>query len=799
MREILIAWRRLRQQPSFGAAAIVTLALGIAAPTAVFAVVNALVLRPLPYPAAEHVYTVRTTMTDGRFTIGLVASEEMSALRRTTDAVIASGLVFRRNDTLITSTGARQLTSFAVSPGFFEVFALPMAAGRAFSEEDFAAPPLSRVILSQRAWRTLFGANPAIVGSSLQFGESSALVVGIAPEAFAVPRDADVWFAARTPDSIGHMYDAFVRFRPGTTPATIAAQLPPMWDGLAQKYPDQAKNRIFVMRPLLDTILGDVKAIAVMALAATGFLLLLAMVNVANLLLARGTTRARETAVRTALGATRWDTVRPVLAESILITGGATVVALPLAALAVRMTVMMGGATLPRGDSVSLDPYVFAFVAAIMIVAATLVSLIPAFATGRVSPADVIKESGRSGLQGRATTRTLGAMVVVEVMLVVALVAGCGRLLLSMRNMLSIDPGFTAQGRLAIDVLLPDDPYRDRARLAAWAGEAERRLRTLGATQVETTSSVPLRHEWDSTAFVDITNRPTDPASRPNGRVRSVSPGFFDIFRIPILAGRSFTIDDRADGDPVVIVNRAWARKFIPDLDPLRERVSPGRFAQRVGQRFVARDAAIIGVVGDVPYADVTKAAEPTVYVVDAQSPELGRSLVITTADGHPERLSNEIRTELARIDARVPIDLASLSDLVPASLLWPRLGALLMTMFSIAGLVLAASGVFGVIAFIAAQRSPEMAVRLALGATPATVFRLIVRYAGLLALQGVVLGIVLAAWTGRLMQTSLYQVTAGNWIVLTTSAVVVLSVCLAATLPSARRAAATPPALLLR
>jgi putative ABC transport system permease protein len=798
MREIPIAWRRLRQQPSFAAAAIVTLALGIAAPTAVFAVVNALLLRPLPYPDASNIYTVRTTMTDGRFTIGLVASEEMSALRRTTDAVVQSALIFRRDDTVVTEAGARQVTSFAVSKGFFELFAVPMAAGRGFSDEDFDATPLSRVILSQRAWRSIFGANSSVVGSTIRFANSNALVVGVAPEAFAIPRDADLWFAEHVRESIGHMFDAFVRFRPGATPATIAAQLPPMWDELAKKYPDQAKNRIFVMRPLLDTILGDVKAIMLIAFGATGLLLLLAIVNVANLLLARGTTRARETAVRTALGAARWDTVRPLITESILLAAIATALALPIAALALRTIVLMGGPALPRVDGLRLDPFVFGFVAVVMIVAATVIGLVPAFSSGRISWSEVMKEGGRGGLQGRTAKRTLGAMLVVEVTLVVALVACCGRLLLSMQNMLAIDPGFTSEGRLAIDVLLPET-YFEPGRLAAWSSEAERRLRALGATQVATASSLPLRHEWDSTAFVDITNRPTDPASRPNGRVRVISPGFFEIFRIPIVAGRSFNADDRAGGNPVVIVNRAWARKFIPDLDPLRERVSPGRFGRRVDGRYVPLDAAIVGVVGDVPYADVTKAAEPTVYVVDAQVPTTRRSLVITTADGRPERLATQIRTELSRIDPEVPIDLAPLAPLVSTSLVWPKLGALLVTIFTVAGLVLAASGVFGVIAFIAAQRSPEMAVRLALGATPARVFGLIVRYTGALALPGIVLGLVLAGWTGSLMQKYVYQVSPGNWIVLAASAVVVLGVCLLATVPSARRAAATPPAALLR
>jgi putative ABC transport system permease protein len=799
MREIRVAWRRLRQQPSFAAAAIITLSLGIAAPTALFAVVNATLLQPLPYRAYQDIYTVRTTMTDGRFTIGLVASEEMSALRRSTDAVTQSALIQRRDDTILTDTGARQVTSFGVSEEFFELFGLPMAAGRAFSADDFAAPPASRVILSDRAWKAVFGGSTAVVGSTIRFAGGSSLVVGVAPASFAVPGEADLWFAQRNPDSIGHMFDAFVRLRPGVTPQTVAATLGPMWEELARKYPDQAKNRVFVMRPLLDAMIGDLKPIVLIAFAATGLLLLLAVVNVANLLLARGTTRARESAVRTALGAGRWDALQPLLAESLLLAGAATALALPLAALAIESIVLLGGGALPRVEGMHLDARVFLFTALVMLVAAALVGLAPGLAAGRVNLSDVMKEEGRGGIHGRATRRALAAMIVLEVTIAIALVAGGGRLLVSMRNLLAIDPGFTSQGRLAIDVLLPDEPYSAPQRLAAWSVEAERRLRAVGATGVGAASSLPLRHEWDSTTFVDITNRPTTPATRPNARVRIVSPSFFEVLRIRIVAGRPFTVDDRFDGEPVVLVNLAWARKFIPDLDPLRERITPFRFVRRVDNRFVPRDAAIIGVVDDVPYQDVTKAAEPTVYVSEAQVPTQRRSIVVTAADGRPERLVPQIRDQLLALDARVPVEFASLSQLVSASLVWSKLGVLLMTTFAVAGLVLAASGVFGVIAYVSAQRSPEMAVRLALGATPAQIFALVLRHAGLLAAQGVILGLLLAGWTGGLMRTYLYRVEPGNWMVLAGSAILVFAVCIAATMPSARRAAVTHPGRLLR
>ena len=798
MRELRVALRRLMQQPSFAAAAIGTLALGIAAPTALFAVVDATLLRPLPYPRYQDIYTLRTTMTDGRFTIGLVASEEVGSLRRATDAIVASALIYRDDETILTNSGSRHVTSFGVSEGFFELFGLPMAAGGTFTAEDYASPPSSRVVLSQRVWRTMFGSDPHIVGHAVRFAGGDALVVGVAPASFDIPHEADLWFAQHQGESVGHAFDAYVRFKAGLTPASIQGPLPRMWEALAQKYPDQEKNRIFVMLPLLDTMVGDLGPILWIAFGATGLLLVLAMVNVANLLLARGTTRAREIAIRTALGATRGDLLRPLLAESTLIAIAATAAGLPLAYAAVRAIVLIGGTALPRVADMRLDPRVFLFSAIVMVVAGFVVGLAPASTMATADLTELANEGGRGGLHGRATRRLLGAMVVAEVTLAIALVAGAGRLLLSMQHLLAIDPGFTSEGRLAIDVLLPR-AYWNLERAAVWSQQVEERLRAVGATAIGAASSLPLRHEWDSTVFVDITNRPTDPAHRPNGRLRTVSPEFFDICNIKIVAGRSFTAQDRRGGAPVVLVNRAWARKFMPDLDPLRERVDPGSFAKRVGQQVERHDAAIIGIVEDVPFADLTKAAEPTVYVSDTQVPMVRRSLVITSADGRPERLVRQIRAELNKLDPEVPVDFELMSHVVSTSLTWPTLGLLLMSTFGVAALALAATGVFGVIAFISAQRSGEMAVRLALGAPRRHVFRIVVLHGGTLAVQGLVCGVALAWWMGQLMGQYVYHVSPTNVWILGGSAVLVLAVSLGATLPSAHRAATMQPSRVLK
>jgi putative ABC transport system permease protein len=803
MFQIRVALRSLLRQPSFFAIAVGALALGIAAPTALFAVVQGTLLRPLPYKNAGDIYTVRTTMTNGRFTIGLVATEEMSGLRRATDLVTESALVRRTDDSLAPEQGGetKQVITVSVTKGFFELFGVPMAMGRAFAPEEHVPSAVGAVVLSDRAWRTLFSSDPSIVGKTFRLGSgTTAAVIGVAPPAFDAPHDTDMWFALGWTENIGHAYDGYIRLRPGVKAETVQAALGPMWDALGRKYPDQAKDRIFVFRPLLTAIVGDLGPTVMIAFGATGLLLLLAIANVANLLLARGASRARDLAVRLALGAGRWHLIRQLLAESMVIAVTAAAIGIPLAYAAVKTIVVIGGNALPRADGLRFDPWVALFAAAIMTLAGVAVGLLPALSSSDARAMAVSNESGRGGMQSARTRRLLAALVVSEITLAIMLVAGAGRLLMSARNLLAVDPGFDAQGRLVIDALLPTMPYgRQPGKAAAWMTDVTARLNALGATQVAMATSLPLRREWDSTMFTDIVGRDVDPRFRPNGRARIVSPTFFDAMGIPVTAGRAFGVEDRPDTEPVVMVNEAWVRKFLPTgTDPLRERISGVSFRMVEG-RMQAISAAIIGVAADVRYSGLDKDAEPVLYFVDSQRYNPRRSLVVTTADGHPENLIPSIRAALAGVDPNVPVQFETMSHVVTASLVWSRLGVLLMTTFGAVSLILAGAGVFGVLAFVGAERHGEMAVRLSLGATRRGVFGLMVAQGARFTLAGAVLGAGLAWWMGRLLTSYVYQVSASNPTVLIGSAVLVGLVALAATVMPARKAAAIDPARALR
>lgn len=787
MRTFLGTIRRVWHQPAFALAGTATLAIGIAAPTALFAVLYATLLRPLPYRQAEDIYTVRTRMTDGRLTSGQVATEELGTLRRAAPDILSSSVTTTFTTALVTDNGAQQITAVGVSEGFFELFGVPMAAGRPFNAGEYAASTGSQatavVVLSAHLWHSAFGADPAIINSTIRLSPGSVRVVGVAAPSFAIPREADLWFTQHAVESIGHTFDGYIRVRSGVRPDEIQARLAPMWSGLAKKYPDYERNRAFVFTPLLSAVIGDLGPVVIIAFAATGVLFLLAVVNVINLYLARAASRGREVAVRTALGATRGQLVQQLVGESLVLAATATLLGVLLAYVIVRAIVLIGGTSLPRVDGMTVDPRVCLFSVLLMGLAGLLVGLAPVLTVARPNLTTLTNEGGRSSTTSRGTHRLLGLMIAAEVMLAIALVAGAGRLLLSLSNQLAVDPGFTASGRLAVDASLT---LRSQTQVNAWLQDADDAIHRVGAQDVAVATSLPFRHEWDQTAFTDILDHPTDPAHRPNARLRFVSSNFFGVMGMQIVAGRPFTVDDRATSEPVAIVNQAWIRRFIPDLDPLRQRL----LLFGAGQPLT-----IVGVARDVAYRDVTKDPEPVVFAPMAQNLRFHVTFVVTAQDGHPEHLSQAIRAAIGHLDSHVAVDTELLSHAVSQALVWPKLGLLLMVTFGSAALMLASVGVLGVIAFVTTQRQNEIAVRLALGGTAGHVFGLVLLHAARLAAAGAAAGLLLAWWMGALMKSYVYEVSAGNLVVLAGSTALVLAVALAATLPSALRAARTNPA----
>lgn len=390
----------------------------------------------------------------------------------------------------------------------------------------------------------------------------------------------------------------------------------------------------------------------------------------------------------------------------------------------------------------------------------------------------------------------LALFVVAEVAVAVALVAGAGRLVRSFDRIHRIDAGFVAGDTLVADVLLPRTRYASQQRLNAWWEAVEQGLRGAGVARVAFASALPLQHEWDTTTFVDIVSRPDiPPDQRPNGRLRRVSADFFPVLGIPLVTGRSFTRADGLDGPAVAIVNQAFVRRFLDGRDPLRERVQGFRF-RRVGERVVPEEVAIVGVAGDVRFADITQPAEPTVYVPITQVAALRQSLVLA---GSGEEVRAGVTRVLREVDPNVAVEFGTMSALVDSSLERQRLGVLLMSAFGAAALLLTTIGVFGVVAYAVSQRTTEMAVRQAFGATRQHVFWLVLSHGAGMAGAGVGLGLLLAWWSGRLLAGYVYEVDATDPVVLGGSALAVALVAISATLLPAARASRRELARALR
>jgi putative ABC transport system permease protein len=475
--------------------------------------------------------------------------------------------------------------------------------------------------------------------------------------------------------------------------------------------------------------------------------------------------------------------------ESLLtaLCGGAAGVAVGFAGT--KLLLRAGAAHLPRLSEVSFDLRVLAFALGVTAVTGILVGIAPAVRMADTDIAMLLNESGRSVRGSRKTRRLLGAFVVAEVAIAVALVAGAGRLIRSFDNLQRIDPGFDPRGVLAIDVLLPYS-YNSMARLDAWWRDVDRGARAAGAAQVAAASALPLQREWDSTTFVDLASQPgVLPEKRPNGRMRRISPDFFTVMGIRLHAGRMFSDADNAAAPPAVIVNQAFVRRFLGTADPLRDRIKGFGFVMVDGKP-QPRDAAIVGVVGDVQYAGLGQAPEPTVYVPFAQVPSGRLTIVVRAAGGDSELLIPQLRRALAQIDPAVPTDFHPVSSLVSAALERQRVGMLLMILFGIAALALSLIGVFSVISYVVAQRTGEMAIRQALGASRAHIFWLIGGQGGRLALAGVAFGLALAWWMGRLVSAYVFHVTPGDPLVLAASAGLVCAAAACATLRPAWMAA---------
>ena len=575
---------------------------------------NAALLRPLPFPDPQDLFAVYTPATDGRFTTGRDSGVELARLNDPSVSIEHAAGSARFDTTILRDDGTPVSTiAYGVTEGFFDVFRLPMMSGRTFTHAEHApnAPPV--VVLSNRLWRDLFGGDPSVVGKSLRIANGPpqpATIVGVARPELDVPRGADFWInASITPQSTGHGFDGFVRTKPGTRLERLQSEMAGAMAGIARDYGMLGKNRRYELRPLVNAMVGDLRSTLVVVLAAAALLLVLASVNVTNLMLARGSVRSREIAVRVALGAGRGRIVRQLLTEALVLSTAGTVVGLAVAYVGVRLLLAFGGSELPRLDHVPfIDVRIAGFALIVLVLTALLVGFAPALRLAGTSLRTLMNESGRSSTGSGAAHRTLKTMIVAEIALAITLVAGAGWLVRSFENLGTADAGFASKGRLVFDVVLPPSrllppPGTERVtgamiadRQLAWTHDLEDHLRPIaGVTAVATTATMPFGIDRDGVLYIGVQGDVVDPDHPLVARAHRVNERFFAAMGIKIVAGRDFTADDRSSTMAVAIVNRTFARRYLGNRDPLT-----AKFAAGYPEVPAAPIYTVVGVVDDV-------------------------------------------------------------------------------------------------------------------------------------------------------------------------------------------------------
>jgi predicted permease len=819
--DLTFTFRAIRRQPGFALTVLLTLSLGIGGSVAIFTIVNAVLLRDLPYPNARQIYLMRTLTPDGTPTGNITPKDVASFVENEQHPLVqAASIAWSQQVNIVGADGKPYSTiRYGVTDQFFEVFGSRMALGRAFERGQNPGP----LVISYATWRDLFGSDPDIIGKSVTAEGFPRPVVGVTPEDFEFPEDPGFFYLMRLGPAYDNVraYRAFIRLREGRSHRQLQGELAGRAREL-QADPITKLPLVYIAQPFLNHVVGDLGQTVTLLFGATGLLLLIACINVVNLLLSRVTIRAREMAVREALGANRWRVVRQLLTESVVLAliGGA--IGLAIGAAGIRLLLRMAPADLPRLDSVSFDTRVVLFSIVLTVLTGILVGIVPAVRLARHSLRSLMNEEGRGVSSGRAERRLFGGLVVAEIALAVVLMIGAGLLMRSYANLTAVNPGFNPDRLLTFFMFVPGRVDATVVRNAAgretrgsylpmanFFRELEERIRTVsGVAAVATTSSLPLsRPQYDGNVPFQILGRPAGNADETAllARSRSVSAEFFNAMRIRLLAGRGFLPDDRPDSPGVAVVNDTFARRFFPGQNPLGQRIRYTENRWRPGDvgfqlsHLLVDELEIVGVVEDVKYLTLAEPFEPSVYVSSEQWIHRRRGIVVRAAVDNPVSLVGAIRREIESMDRQLTTDVALSADTLRASLARERLGMTLLVVFGAMAAVLAAVGIYGVMSYSVTQRTGEIAVRSAMGASTPQLMRLVLGEGAMLAFAGVVLGLLAAVALRQLVASQLYGVAALDAGVFVVASLALLGVAAIASLVPARRATKLNPADLLR
>jgi predicted permease len=800
--DIRYALRTLAKNPAFTAVAVLTLALGIGANAAIFSVVNGVLLKPLPFPHPEQLIRVwQGETSDGKVNPGPASPVNLDDWRARRRVLADIGGYFYsegQSGTDLTSIGEPQrLDATFVTPGFWSTLGVKPQLGRVPRDDEMVRGSNDRlVVLSCAFWQRQFGGASSVIGKRLTLGGDSYEVVGVMPASFQFPAPrVEVFIPYSTiPDNAiprlrgVRVLAVVARMKPGVTVAQANAEMNSITRELAEQYPEDKNMGAAEVAPLRDSIVGKVRVGLLVLLGAVAFVLLIAAVNLASLLLARAAAREREFAIRVALGAERSRVIRQLFTESLVLATLGGALGLIVAQLGGRLLVQLAAGQLPRAESIGLDYRVLAFTAAISLITGIAFGLVPAIRASSPELQQSLREGTRGSTGGAGGLRS--TLVVAEVALAMILVIGAGLMTRSFVKLMQTDLGFTPSHRLAVNFSVSTARHSTAAEMRQTYREMIQKVRTVpGVIAAGAIRDLPFHGDGEPLGFLPPGVTPGPNGQLPTATLMFTSDGFFNAMGIPILAGRDLSPQDRQGAPIALVINQTLAKKYFPGQNP-------------VGQTITFGDTthfAIVGVVGDVRQGSVDEVPTPRIYASAYQIFRVKVSLVVRT-QADPQLMIKRVEDALRSVDPQQTITSAfTLEDAVGDAVARPRLLTVLLGLFGVMGLVLGALGIYGVLAYLVSQRTREIGVRLALGAKASDVLWMVVRRGLRLAGLGVAIGLVAALALTRLMQGVLYGVTPTDPLTFVGVAAALLAVAAFASWLPARRATRVDPLVALR
>ena len=792
LKDIRFGLRSLLKRPAFTAVAVITIGLGIGANSAIFSVVNAVLLRPLPYDDPSRLISFRSNQSAPDVIDVESQSKTFSKL---------GGMVLQPLD-YTAGSEPLQLQIGHVTGGFFETLGVKPERGRFITHDDDKNGAPFVVVLGHEVWAKHFNSDEQIIGKAIPLSGNMYTVIGVMPATFVSPRvNTEAWTPVHVSNAVAanhrgvHFLRTYARLAPGVTIEQARAEMQLVDQNLAAQYPEENKNRNTVLFALHERIVGDSRQSLFILFAAVGFVLLIACANFANLLLARSSERQREFVIRGALGAGRWRLIRQLLTESVLLSLAGGAVAVVLAIWGTRLLLAFKPENLPRLSEIGVDARVLGFTLGISILTGLIFGLVPAWAASRGGAGEALKEGGRSATAGSARQRMRSTFVVVELAVALVLLVGAGLLIKTFWNLRSVDAGFNPDRLLTMRVELPETRYEDVASQTRFRKRVLDGMNSIPGTQAAMISELPLSGDTLDHNFIIEGRPPIDPGDEPSLETRSVLGDYFNVMQIPLKSGRDFGPADFDEKSPRVgIANETVVRQYFQNEDPLGKRIRWVRSPQ-------IEWITIVGVVGDVKQFGLDLPEEPTLYTPYTQINPWKRWMSIAArTQGDPAGAAQALKQEIWKVDSQLPVTkVEPMSEVAASSFAARRFNMTLLSLFAGLALALAAIGIYGVMSNAVTQRTHEIGIRVALGARAIDVLKLVIRNGMTLVIIGVVVGLAGAFALTRLMSALLFGVTPMDALTVGTVSAVLIGVALLACYIPARRATKVDPLVALR